>query len=77
MDFRHPSEIKWSNNIIKDSIRRDFTINAIYYKLIENIDINYKNKQIQTIKPSKNKTSEEKILQILNKEKNFILISKI
>lgn len=30
-DFRHPDEITRSNDILLDSQRRDFTINAIYY----------------------------------------------
>lgn len=30
-DFRHPGEIKWSNDVLLDSQRRDFTINCIYY----------------------------------------------
>jgi hypothetical protein len=30
-DFRHPSEIQRSNDLIVDSQRRDFTINAMYY----------------------------------------------
>lgn len=32
-DFRHPQEIKRTNDLIKDSKRRDFTINCIYYTL--------------------------------------------
>jgi len=30
-DFRHPGEIEWSNDILLDSQRRDFTINCMYY----------------------------------------------
>lgn len=30
-DFRHPGEIEWSNDVLLDSQRRDFTINCIYY----------------------------------------------
>jgi len=30
-DFRHPGEIEWSNDLLLDSNRRDFTINCIYY----------------------------------------------
>jgi hypothetical protein len=30
-DFRHPEEIQWSNDLLLDSQRRDFTINAMYY----------------------------------------------
>lgn len=30
-DFRHPDEIVWSNDLLLDSKRRDFTINCMYY----------------------------------------------
>jgi len=30
-DNRHPEEISWSNSIISDAKRRDFTINCMYY----------------------------------------------
>ncbi len=30
-DFRHPGEIEWSNDVLLDSQRRDFTINCMYY----------------------------------------------
>ena len=30
-DSRHPDELKWTSSLIKDSIRRDFTINCLYY----------------------------------------------
>ena len=30
-DFRHPWEINWSNDILLDAKRRDFSINAMYY----------------------------------------------
>ena len=30
-DFRHPWEINWSNDIVLDAKRRDFSINAMYY----------------------------------------------
>jgi hypothetical protein len=30
-DFRHPGEIEWSNDLLLDSNRRDFTINCMYY----------------------------------------------
>lgn len=31
-DYRHPSKIEFINNIEEDSIRRDFTINSLYYR---------------------------------------------
>lgn len=30
-DFRHPGEITRSNDILLDAMRRDFTVNCIYY----------------------------------------------
>src|SRR3990167_2480654 len=30
-DYRHPSDIQWSDNILDDAKRRDFTINCVYY----------------------------------------------
>jgi len=32
LDYRHPSEIELCSDIKEDSKRRDFTINALYYK---------------------------------------------
>ncbi len=34
-DFRHPGEINWSNDILLDAKRRDFSINAMYYFSVE------------------------------------------
>ncbi len=34
-DFRHPWEINWSNDILLDAKRRDFSINAMYYFSVE------------------------------------------
>jgi tRNA nucleotidyltransferase (CCA-adding enzyme) len=36
-DFRHPEAIHWSNNLILDCQRRDFSINAMYYFSVEKI----------------------------------------
>ncbi len=33
-DNRHPDELKWTNNLLLDSIRRDFTINCLYYAFV-------------------------------------------
>lgn len=35
-DVRHPSEIKWTNSLLIDAGRRDFTINAMYYTCVGN-----------------------------------------
>ncbi|MEF2175088.1 MAG: HD domain-containing protein [Candidatus Absconditabacteria bacterium] len=34
-DFRHPGEINWTENIVLDSHRRDFTINCLYYSVVK------------------------------------------
>ncbi len=34
-DARHPDELKWTDSLLSDSIRRDFTINALYYRFWE------------------------------------------
>ncbi len=33
-DSRHPDEVQWSDNLVVDAGRRDFTINALYYSQI-------------------------------------------
>ncbi len=45
LDFRHPSQIKRTDDIISDSQRRDFTINSIYYTPIKIDKISPKLKQ--------------------------------
>lgn len=37
LDFRHPSAISFTKNIEEDSWRRDFTINALYLDLKEDV----------------------------------------
>lgn len=34
-DIRHPDELDWTDDLLKDSIRRDFTINCLYYTFID------------------------------------------
>ncbi len=34
-DFRHPGEIQWSDSLLDDAKRRDFTINCLYYKKLK------------------------------------------
>ncbi len=53
-DFRHPDEIKFSNNLEDDLKRRDFTINTIAYKNGHVMDIfngltDIKNKILRTV----------------------------
>jgi len=33
-DSRHPDQVNWTDNLVLDSKRRDFTINAMYYTFI-------------------------------------------
>lgn len=65
-DFRHPWEINWTNDIVLDSNRRDFTINCIYYYSIksENIPLPEKSTQIKDI---------ERFLKIYEKESAIFL----
>lgn len=37
-DNRHPDQITWSNNLLADSCRRDFTINSLYWTPITTLD---------------------------------------
>ena len=48
-DNRHPDEVLWSNNIVDDLGRRDFTVNAIAYNPVthETIDPFYGQKDIE------------------------------
>ena len=58
-DCRHPEEIFWSDDLLLDVQRRDFTINAIYYT----------QQKLKTPIYEQEKTiSEEMLLKILNKE---------
>lgn len=58
-DCRHPGEIFWSDDLLLDVQRRDFTINAIYYT----------QQKLKTPIYEQEKTiSEEVFLKILNKE---------
>lgn len=63
-DLRHPDEVQWSDNLVVDAGRRDFTINALYYSQIS--------------KPTKKSTSktehkDEFVIQTL-KDNKFIVM---
>ena len=45
LDFRHPNQIQRTDDIISDSQRRDFTINALYYTPLEVEEIKTKLQQ--------------------------------
>ena len=63
-DFRHPWEINWSNDILLDAKRRDFSINAMYYfsveqKIKKDLDFTKENPQI---------LSETELLKVLKNQ---------
>lgn len=85
-DNRHPDEISWSDDLIKDASRRDFSVNSLYYTFVKqenhieiNSDVEFiQNHDSQDIYEFLNKhwiiyLSKEKLLIIQEKNK----ISKI
>ncbi len=40
-DVRHPDEIHWTNSLLSDAKRRDFRINAMYYRFLNIKKPNY------------------------------------
>lgn len=77
MDFRHPEQINWTKNVMLDSIRRDFTINCLYYfktnidKKIFELKKSRKNIKRETFFENISKYSDENIY--LSKENVLIL----
>jgi len=72
-DVRHPDELKWTNSLLKDSIRRDFTINCIYYTYQEYRKL--KNNMWLYLEPFKiDDLNKNKFMKFL-KNNWFILIS--
>ncbi len=63
-DFRHPWEINWSNDILLDAKRRDFTINAMYYFSVEQKT----NKELDYVENEPKILSELDLLKILKSE---------
>lgn len=72
MDFRHPNKINWTDSIIHDSKRRDFTINCIYYYYLAK---NIHTEQWEEIKEDKIYSHLEKDWIVLIKN-NLIINSK-
>ncbi len=60
-DFRHPWEINWSNDILLDAKRRDFSINAMYYFSVEQKT----KKELDYVKENPKILSESDLLKIL------------
>lgn len=44
-DCRHPNKLEWTDNLLEDSIRRDFTINCLYYTYIDSNEETFLEKQ--------------------------------
>ena len=60
-DFRHPWEINWSNDILLDAKRRDFSINAMYYFSVEQKS----KKELDYVKDDPKILSELDLLKVL------------
>ena len=60
-DFRHPWEINWSNDILLDAKRRDFSINAMYYFSVEQKT----KKELDYVKENPKILSELDLLKVL------------
>ena len=60
-DFRHPWEINWSNDILLDAKRRDFSINAMYYFSVEQKT----KKELDYVKDNPKILSELDLLKVL------------
>ena len=60
-DFRHPWEINWSNDILLDAKRRDFSINAMYYFSVEQKT----KKELDYVKENSKILSELDLLKVL------------
>lgn len=63
-DFRHPWEINWSNDILLDAKRRDFSINAMYYFSVEKKT----KKELDYVNENPKILSELDLLKILKKQ---------
>ena len=61
-DFRHPWEINWSNDILLDAKRRDFSINAMYYFSVEQKT----KKELDYVKENSKILSELDLLKVLS-----------
>ncbi len=59
-DVRHPDELTWTNSMLLDSVRRDFTMNCLYYNYLE------------WEKWYSVSFQEEKVLPILENKEKFI-----
>ena len=66
-DFRHPEEIFWSDDLLLDYQRRDFTINAMYYSTAHLKAPQYKESK---------RIKESDILSVLKKE-GFIYLGNL
>lgn len=68
-DGRHPDEVIWSNSLLADSERRDFTINSIYYTRINrNQTVSNKKNQQQTLTHSSHEKTHKVVLPHILKD---------
>jgi len=67
-DARHPDELNWSSSLLEDSIRRDFTMNCLYYHYLETTN----QEKLKNFVESTDLT-DEKIKKKLKKD-GFVLI---
>ena len=79
-DSRHPDELKWTDSLLSDSVRRDFTINALYYRFWDKSEevlkkseekIKFEDNQVFDLREKD--LDEEKFLKVL-KNKGCALI---
>jgi tRNA nucleotidyltransferase (CCA-adding enzyme) len=66
-DNRHPDQIVWSHDLLADSHRRDFTINAIYRKPFATLPVN-SSSEVVTLK------DEKQLLTVLKQHGGCVLI---
>ncbi len=71
-DSRHPDELKWTNNLINDSLRRDFTINSLYYSYIRSTW----NNAICDISEEDISADKIKFLKLIKRKKYIIVDAK-
>ena len=64
-DSRHPDELNWTDDLISDSIRRDFTINSLYYAFVENQNSQLKVDEKVLFSPEEVNDNKEKFLKTL------------
>jgi len=82
-DARHPDELNWSDSLLDDSIRRDFTLNCLYYsfkekseEVLKKSEEKMKFKDNQVFNLEKEEFKKEKFLKVLKKEGYVLILNK-